>query len=137
MQWPPAAAGLEHVHPWVVVGQVDQLTHVDFKVIAYKRELIGKSDVHIAKAVLGELYQLSCSSRGGEQLTLAEAGIESLASGSGCGGKATDHPVVADQLLEDATGEHPLRAVGDVELLAAQAARISDYLGQVLRGTHR
>ena len=57
------ATGLEHFHPGVVVGQADQLTHVDVEVIAHQRKLIGEGDVHIAEAVLGELYQLSSAGR--------------------------------------------------------------------------
>ena len=50
--------------------------------------------------------------------------------------KAADHAVVADQLLENAAGEHTLGAVGDVELIAIQATRFSDHPGDVLSGTY-
>ena len=75
--------------------------------------------------------------RCGQQLTLAEAGIKSLANGGGGGGEATDHAIVADQLLENAARENTLGAVGDMELLAAQAARVIDHLGQLLSGANR
>ena len=65
--------------------------------IAHQGELIKEGDVHIAKAVLGELDQLSGACTGGQQLALAEAGVEGLAGGGGGGGEATDHAVVADQ----------------------------------------
>ena len=131
------AAGLEHVHTGMVVSQADQLTHVDVEVIAHQRKLIGEGDVHIAEAVLGELYQLSGTGRGGQELALAEAGIEGLAGGGGGWGEAADNAVVADQLLEDAAGEHTLRAVGDVELLAVQATHFSDHPGHLLSGAYR
>ena len=80
-----AATRLKHVHPGVVVGQADQLTHVDAKVITHQREFVGKGDVHIAEAVLGELHQFSGTGRGNQQFTLAEAGVEDLSGGSGSG----------------------------------------------------
>ena len=43
-----AAAGLENIHPGVV-GQANQITHVDVKVIAHQRELVSEGNVHIAK----------------------------------------------------------------------------------------
>jgi hypothetical protein len=43
-------------------------------VIAHQREFIGEGDVHIAKAVFGELHQLRGAGRGSQKLALAEAG---------------------------------------------------------------
>ena len=62
---------------------------------------------------------------------MTEAGVEGLAGLSRCRGEATDHAIVANQLLEDAAGQHPLRAISDVELLAAQAVIICDHLGNL------
>ena len=61
-----AAAGLKHVHARVVVGQANQLARVDVEVIAHQREFIGKGNIHIAEAVLGELHQLGGAGGGGQ-----------------------------------------------------------------------
>ena len=88
-----AAAGLEHVDPWVVVGKPDELTHVDVEVIAHQGELVGQGDVHVAETVLGELHQFSGAGCGGHWFALAKAGVKPCQL-EPRRGDATDHAIV-------------------------------------------
>ena len=91
---------LKHINPGVVVGKADELTHIDIEVIAHQRKLIGESDIHITKAVLGELPNSAVRAVVASSSPWQRWHKRIAARSSG--GEATYHAVVTDQLLEDA-----------------------------------
>ena len=127
-----SAAGLEHIDAGVVVGRRIS-SRIDPKVIAHQRELVGE-----AMFTSRKLFSVSFTSSAVRAVVANSSADwrEGLASNVG-GGRNTDHAVVADQLLEDAAWQHPLGTVGDMELLAAEAALLGDHLSHLLSGAHR
>lgn len=81
----------------------------------------------IAKSVFCELQELSGAGRCGQQIALVEGCVEGLPNFFASGSQATDHPVVTDQLQQDADRQHPLGAVGHVDLLRHEAGDISEH----------
>ena len=77
MQWPPTPGpGREDVDARVVVGQPDDLPHVEAEVLADQRELVGEGDVDVAVGVLDQLGHLGAGRVGEQDLALAEDAVD-------------------------------------------------------------
>ena len=105
-----AGARLEDVDAGVVVGQLDELPHVDPQLVRDQGELVGKRNVDVPEAVLGELGHLRRDVVGGQQLALAEGGVDLTGAAGGLRGAATNDAVVGDELLQRLAGEDALGA---------------------------
>ena len=124
----PADAGarLQDVHARVPVGEADHFPHIEAHAVRHDRKLVGEGNVHIAVGVFDQLGHLGRARIGGDAGPAHETLVECqrLASATRC--DAADRAVVVGQLFQNASGQHPLRAVGDrdVRRLAGQAGEL-------------
>ena len=68
-----AGAGLQDVDARMAVGELDHVPYINAQIIGYNAEFIGKSDVHVAKAVLDQLDRFCHARRGDETITFDKA----------------------------------------------------------------
>ncbi len=111
-----ARAGRQDVDARVAVGEPDHLPHVDAHPVGDDREFIGEGDVDVAERVLGQLGHLRGARGRGDTGAADEAAIELQRAAGAARGDPADDAIVVDQLDEDATGQHPLRAIGDRDI---------------------
>ena len=127
-----AAARPQDVHPGVLVGQPDQLPHVDPRLVADERQLVGEGDLHVAARVLRQLAHLRRLAIRAVQGPLNEPAIELDRLRGRRLVDAADHPVVVRQLVDHVPRQHPLRAVGDVDLIPQLRALREDQVAHLV-----
>lgn len=108
-----AGAGLQNVDAGMAVGEADHLPHVDAHRVGNEAQFVGEGDIDVAEGVFGELRHLGRAGIGGDARAADESAVEGQRLAGAAWRDAADHPVVVDQLDEDAAGQHAFRAIGD------------------------
>ena len=111
-----AGAGLQDLHPRMVVGELDQLPDVDAEPVADERQLVGERDVHVAEGVLRQLGHLGGARVRLQALALHEQAVEGHRELRAARAHAADHAVVLDELAQHVAGQHALGAIGDADV---------------------
>ena len=114
-------AWLEDVDARVAVGKADHLPHIDAHFLGDHAEFVGESDVDVAVAVLDQLDHFGGTGGGRKACPAHEAAVKAHRLARAARRDAADDAVILDQLDEDATGQHALGAIGDVEIGRASA----------------
>ncbi len=100
----------------MAVSEADQLPDVDALVGTDQRQLVSKSDIHVAETVLGQLAHLSGAGVSNHTLALKEDLIQFAGAGRAHRRHTANDPIVFNQLNHYLAWQHALRAVGNVDI---------------------
>src|SRR5699024_3430364 len=101
----------------VMVREFDELPDVDAETVADDGKLIGKSDIDITEAILGQLCHLRRLRVGEKQLPCAEGGVEFASEFGAVRSEATDHSIICRHLDHDLARKDTFGAMREVEAI--------------------
>src|SRR5690606_34557454 len=131
-----AAARLQNSYPRMFVGKTNKLPNVNPSFVTNQRKLIGKGNLNITASILSQLAHFSSTGIGAMQLTFHKLLIKL----TGFLGRSlinpADHSVIVYQLIHHVTGQHTLRAVGNVQLILELRALSVDEVTHPLGGAY-
>ena len=106
-----SAARLQDVDARMLVGESDELPHVDARLVADERQLVGEGNLHVARGVFCEFAHLCRLAVCAVESALHELAVEcDCLVGRGFVHTA-DHAVVVHQFVDYVARQHTLRAV--------------------------
>ncbi len=111
-----AGPRLENVHPGMVIGQLDELPHIDIELVADHGKLVGKGDIHIAVAVFGELAHLGGAGVGDDALAFNKYFVERTGHIASFLGHSADDAIIGHQFAHHMPGQDALGAVGHLHI---------------------
>ena len=131
-----ATSRLQDVDARMLVGERDELPHVDARLVADERQLVGEGNLHVARGVFCKLAHLSRLAVCAVERTLHELAVE----GDSLVGRrlvhTADHAVVVHQFVDYVARQHTLRAVCYVDFAAQLGAEFEDELRHLVGCAH-
>lgn len=132
-----AASRLQDVDARMLVGEGDELPHVDARLVADERQLVGEGNLHVARGVFGKLAHLCRLA-----VCAVESALHELAVESDClvGRRlvhTADHAVVVHQFVDYVARQHTLRAVCYMDFAAQLRAEFEDELRHLVGCANR
>lgn len=123
-----SASRLQDVDARMLVGESDELPHVDARLVADERQLVGESNLHVARGVFGEFAHLCRLAVCAVERALHELAVE----GDSLVGRrlvhTADHAVVVHQFVDYVARQHTLRTVCYMDFAAQLGAEFEDEL---------
>ena len=131
------ASRLQDVDARMLVGECDKLPHVDARLVADERQLVGEGNLHVARRVFGEFAHL-CSLA----VCAVERALHELAVEGDClvGRRlvhTADHAVVVHQFVDYVARQHALRTVCYMDFAAQLGAEFKDEFRHLVGCAHR
>lgn len=121
-----AASRLQDVDARMLVGEGDELPHVDARLVADERQLVGEGNLHVARGVFGEFAHFRRLAVCAVERALHELAVE----GDCLVGRrlvhTADHAVVVHQFVDYVARQHALRAVCYMDSAAQLGAEFED-----------
>ena len=106
-----SASRLQDVDARMLVSESDELPHVDARLVADERQLVGEGNLHVARGVFGEFAHFRRLAVCAVERALHELAVE----GDCLVGRrlvhTADHAVVVHQFVDYVARQHTLRAV--------------------------
>ena len=110
-----SGARLQNVHPWMVVGQLNELPHIDPQAGANDRQFVSEGDINVAVRVFDQLRHFSGLGIRDVHCPFAKYAVEVACHFCGGAGKATYNPVVGNELDHDPAWKHTLWTMCNME----------------------
>lgn len=121
-----SASRLQDVDTRMLVGEGDELPHVDARLVADERQLVGEGNLHVARGVFCKLAHFRRLAVCAVERALHELAVEcDCLVGRGFVHTA-DHAVVVHQFVDYVARQHTLRAVCYVDFAAQLGAEFED-----------
>lgn len=121
-----SASRLQDVDARMLVGESDELPHVDARLVADERQLVGEGNLHVARGVFGEFAHLCRLAVCAVERALHELAVE----GNCLVGRrlvhTADHAVVVHKFVDYVARQHTLRAVCYMDFAAQLGAEFED-----------
>lgn len=121
-----AASRLQDVDARMLVGEGDELPHVDARLVADERQLVGEGNLHVARGVFGEFAHFRRLAVCAVERALHELAVE----GDSLVGRrlvhTADHAVVVHQFVDYVARQHTLRAICYMDFAAQLGAEFED-----------
>lgn len=121
-----AASRLQDVDARMLVGEGDELPHVDARLVADERQLVGEGNLHVARGVFCKLAHFRRLAVCAVERALHELAVE----GDCLVGRrlvhTADHAVVVHQFVDYVARQHALRAVCYMDFAAQLGAEFED-----------
>lgn len=131
------AARLQDVDARMLVGEGDELPHVDARLVADERQLVGEGNLHVARGVFGEFAHLCRLAVCAVERALHELAVESDCLVGRRLVHTADHAVVVHQFVDYVARQHTLRAVCYMDFAAQLGAEFEDELRHLVGCAHR
>lgn len=132
-----AASRLQDVDARMLVGESDKLPHVDARLVADERQLVGEGNLHVARRVFGEFAHLCRLAVCAVERALHELAVE----GDCLVGRrlvhTANHAVVVHQFVDYVARQHTLRAVCYMDFAAQLGAEFEDEFRHLVGCAHR
>lgn len=123
-----SASRLQDVDARMLVGEGDELPHVDARLVADERQLVGEGNLHVARGVFGEFAHLSRLAGCAVERALHELAVESDCLVGRRLVHTADHAIVVHQFVDYVARQHALRAVCYMDFAAQLGAEFEDEL---------
>ncbi len=121
-----SASRLQDVDARMLVGESDELPHVDARLVADERQLVGEGNLHVARRVFCEFAHLCRLAVCAVERALHELAVE----GDSLVGRrlvhTADHAVVVHQFVDYVARQHTLRTVCYIDFAAQLGAEFED-----------
>lgn len=121
-----SASRLQDVDARMLVGESDELPHVDARLVADERQLVGEGNLHVARGVFCKLAHFRRLAVCAVERALHELAVE----GDCLVGRrlvhTADHAVVVHQFVDYVARQHALRAVCYMDFAAQLGAEFED-----------
>lgn len=132
-----SASRLQDVDARMLVGEGDELPHVDARLVADERQLVGEGNLHVARGVFGEFAHFCRLAVCAVERALHELAVE----GDSLVGRrlvhTADHAVVVHQFVDYVARQHTLRAVCYMDFAAQLGAEFEDKFRHLVGCAHR
>lgn len=132
-----AASRLQDVDARMLVGEGDELPHVDARLVADERQLVGEGYLHVARGVFGEFAHFRRLAVCAVESALHELAVESDSLVGRRFVHTADHAVVVHQFVDYVARQHTLRAVCYMDFAAQLGAEFEDELRHLVGCAHR
>lgn len=123
-----SASRLQDVDARMLVGESDELPHVDARLVADEREFVGEGNLHVARRVFGEFAHFGSLAVCAVERALHELAVE----GDSLVGRrlvhTADHAVVVHKFVDYVARQHAFRAVCYMDFSAKLGAEFEDEL---------
>lgn len=121
-----SASRLQDVDARMLVGESDELPHVDARLVADERQLVGEGNLHVARRVFCEFAHFRSLA-----VCAVESALHELAVEGDClvGRRlvhTADHAVVVHQFVDYVARQHTLRTVCYIDFAAQLGAEFED-----------
>lgn len=123
-----SASRLQDVDARMLVCESDELPHVDARLVADERQLVGEGNLHVARRVFGEFAHLCRLAVCAVERALHELAVESDCLVGRRFVHTADHAVVVHQFVDYVARQHALRAVCYMDFAAQLGAEFEDEL---------
>lgn len=121
-----SASRLQDVDARMLVGESDELPHVDARLVADERQLVGEGNLHVARGVFCKLAHFCRLAVCAVERALHELAVE----GDSLVGRrfvhTADHAVVVHQFVDYVARQHAFRAVCYMDFAAQLGAEFED-----------
>lgn len=132
-----SASRLQDVDARMLVGEGDELPHVDARLVADERQLVGKGNLHVARGVFCEFAHFRSLAVCAVERALHELAVE----GDCLVGRrlvhTADHAVIVYQFVDYVARQHALRAVCYMDFAAQLGAEFEDEFRHLVGCAHR
>lgn len=132
-----SASRLQDVDARMLVGESDELPHVDARLVADERQLVGEGNLHVARGVFGEFAHLCRLA-----VCAVESALHELAVEGDCfvGRRlvhTADYAVVVHQFVDYVARQHTLRAICYMNFSAKLGAEFENEFRHLVGCAHR
>lgn len=131
-----SASRLQDVDARMLVGEGDELPHVDARLVADERQLVGEGNLHVARGVFCEFAHFCRLAVCAVERALHELAVEgNCLVGRGFVHTA-NHAVVVHKFVDYVARQHALRAVCYMDFAAQLGAEFEDELRHLVGCAH-
>lgn len=121
-----SASRLQDVDARMLVGESDELPHVDARLVADERQLVGEGNLHVARGVFCKFAHFRRLAVCAVERALHELAVESDCLVGRRFVHTADHAVVVHQFVDYVARQHTLRAVCYMDFAAQLGAEFED-----------
>lgn len=121
-----SASRLQDVDARMLVGESDELPHVDARLVADERQLVGEGNLHVARGVFCKLAHFCSLAVCAVERALHELAVESDSLVGRRFVHTADHAVVVHQFVDYVARQHTLRAVCYMDFAAQLGTEFED-----------
>lgn len=121
-----SASRLQDVDARMLVGESDELPHVDARLVADERQLVGEGNLHVARGVFGEFAHFRRLAVCAVERALHELAVECDCLVGRRLVHTADHAVVVHQFVDYVARQHALGAVCYMDFSAKLGAEFED-----------
>lgn len=132
-----SASRLQDVDARMLVGESDKLPHVDARLVADERQLVGEGNLHVARGVFGEFAHFCRLAVCAVERALHELAVEGNCLVGRRFVHTADNAVVVHQFVDYVARQHTLRAVCYMNFAAQLGAEFEDELRHLVGCAHR
>ncbi|AMS16814.1 hypothetical protein A3218_21815 [Pseudomonas chlororaphis] len=134
---PHAGTWLQDIDSRMSVSQLDEFPHIYTELIADHRKLIGKRDIDITKAILGQLAHFRCARIGKNALTFYKQLVKTGSDLRTLRCHTTNNPIILHQLTQHMARQYAFRAMSNSNIrclaMSLREGQVRTHLGQPLR----
>lgn len=122
-----SASRLQDVDARMLVGECDELPHVDARLVADERQLVGEGNLHVARGVFGEFAHFRRLAVCAVERALHELAVECNCLVGRRLVHTANHAVVVHQFVDYVARQHAFRAVCymDFPLSSGRSSKMS------------
>lgn len=121
-----SASRLQDVDARMLVGEGDELPHVDARLVADERQLVGEGNLHVARGVFCKLAHFRRLAVCAVERALHELAVEGDCFVGRRFVHTADHAVVVHQFVDYVARQHTLRAVCYMDFAAQLGAEFEN-----------
>lgn len=121
-----SASRLQDVDARMLVGEGDELPHVDARLVADERQLVGEGNLHVARGVFCKLAHFRRLAVCAVERALHELAVEGDCLVGRRFVHTADHAVVVHQFVDYVARQHTLRAVCYMDFAAQLGAEFEN-----------
>lgn len=132
-----SASRLQDVDARMLVSESDELPHVDARLVADERQLVGEGNLHVARGVFGEFAHFRRLAVCAVERALHELAVESDCLIGRRFVHTADHAVVVHQFVDYVARQHTLRAVCYMDFATQLGAEFEDEFRHLVGRAHR
>ena len=121
-----SASGLQDINAWMFVREVDKFPYVDSSLVADKRQLVCKCNLHVAGRIFCKLAHFCGLAVSAVERTLYELAVEFDCLVGRLLVHTADYTVVVHELIYYIAGQYPFRTICNVDFVFKLRAKFEN-----------